>query len=105
MEGIREFKWSTGEPYEKSKKGDNKKVNNISTMEEEIVNQHRTGMISQPCHSRMTENKREENENRLKERELSVNSNLNPFMNGNDYVQDITFRDEFLRPKNSNYDK
>ena len=50
------------------------------------------------------QNKREENNNKMLEREMIAQTNKNPFLLGNDYLEDLTVQDEFLKPQNSNFD-
>ena len=50
------------------------------------------------------ENKREDNNNKMLEREMIMQTNQNPFMIKNNYVDDLTVQDEFLKPKNSSYE-
>ena len=49
------------------------------------------------------ENKREINSDRLSKRTLVTNRQINPYLIGNNYVDDISVQDNFLRPKNSNF--
>tara|TARA_A100001011_G_C14131855_1_gene765797 strand:+ start:287 stop:721 length:435 start_codon:yes stop_codon:yes gene_type:complete len=50
------------------------------------------------------ENKREDQNNKMLEREMIMQTNQNPFMIKNNYVDDLTVQDEFLKPKNSSYE-
>ena len=45
-------------------------------------------------------------ERRLKmlEREMIAQTNSNPFLLGNDYLEDLSVQDQFLTPQNSNFD-
>ena len=49
------------------------------------------------------ENKRDENNNKILDREMIMQTSQNPFMIKNDYVNDLTVQDEFLKPKSSSY--
>lgn len=49
-------------------------------------------------------NKRNMLNNKLNERYMTGQVSRNPFMNNNDYIEDIRIQDEFLVPKNSNYE-
>jgi hypothetical protein len=49
------------------------------------------------------DNKREVNYDRLSKRKLVTNRKINPYLTTNDYLNDITVQDQFLRPKNSNF--
>ena len=50
------------------------------------------------------ENKREDNNNKMLEREMIMQTSQNPFMIKNNYIDDLTIQDEFLKPKNSSYE-
>ena len=50
------------------------------------------------------ENSRENNNNKMLEREMIMQTSQNPFMMKNNYVEDLTIQDEFLKPKNSSYE-
>ena len=49
------------------------------------------------------ENKRDNNNNKMLEREMIMQTNQNPFMMQNNYLDDLTIQDEFLKPKNSSF--
>lgn len=42
---------------------------------------------------------------RIASRDPSASVNINPYMVGNDYLEDLRVQDEFLRPKISNFKK
>lgn len=48
-------------------------------------------------------NKRELCNDRISQRVMHIQTNINPFINKNDYVKNISTRDDFLRPLDSNY--
>jgi hypothetical protein len=48
------------------------------------------------------QNKRELNYNKIAARHLMTKGNINPFHIKNNYVEDISVQDNFLRPKDSN---
>jgi len=50
-------------------------------------------------------NKREDAYNKMAEREMVSQIGHNPFLDANDYVNNIVARDLFLKPKNSNADR
>ena len=49
------------------------------------------------------ENKREICSKRMLERQHVIQSNKNPFLSNNNYLEDITNETNFLRPRDSNY--
>ena len=49
-----------------------------------------------------TKNKREECSERISNRKWIIQRNINPYVNQNNYIDDLTAQNEFLRPKDSN---
>ena len=47
--------------------------------------------------------KKELCDKRMASRDLAIQGLCNPFMFKNDYLEDLTNQDQYLRPKNSNY--
>ena len=54
--------------------------------------------------TRMTFNKKEMCLNTMSNRELIKHNITNPFMVNNNYLDDITNQEQFLKPKNSNFE-
>ena len=50
-------------------------------------------------------NKREECCERISNREWVIQKSINPYLNGNNYINDLTAQNEFLIPKDSNFEK
>ena len=50
-----------------------------------------------------TKNKREECCERLSNRKWVIQKSINPYLNGNNYINDLTSQNEFLIPKDSNF--
>ena len=50
------------------------------------------------------ENKREDQNNKMLEREMIMQTNQNPYMMKNNYIEDLSIQDQFLKPKNSSYE-
>jgi hypothetical protein len=48
--------------------------------------------------------KRENNSDKIYERGLTPQVGMNPFLQGNNYIQDLETQNEFLKPMNSNID-
>jgi hypothetical protein len=96
MNNILFLKWSPSIPgqfYEKSKISDKHKIigNNImeTTLQEghEFINNNNL--------------KRENQFERMNQREMIAQKNLNPFLTNN-YLEDLQNQEDFLTPKNSN---
>lgn len=94
--------WSKdGEHLQKSHKSQRPKINkevantnsSTTTLESEIINKT---MFTE-------ENDREINYDRLSKRKLVTNRQINPYLQSNNYLNDISIQDKFLRPKNSNF--
>jgi len=49
------------------------------------------------------QNKREVCSDRISQREMHIQTNINPYMRKLDYVNDLKNQDEFLRPLDSNF--
>ncbi len=99
---LQEFKWSTGEKYEQSFKNDKEKY---------IVNDNKTDyntmknlLFDDGTESCMRiSNKREDANTKLNERCMIESINQNPFLPRNNYINDLQIQDEFLKPRNSNF--
>ena len=48
-------------------------------------------------------NKKEVCNSRISQRDLMIQTSINPYMIKNDYLQDIDIQDNFLRPQDSNF--
>lgn len=50
-------------------------------------------------------NKREELDSKISDRQLVQQIGFNPYLNDNNYVNDISVRDQFLKPMNTTFDR
>ena len=83
------WKWGKGDLMKKSyRKEDNRK-------------EDKPNIISDRMDMR-DKNTREINSERMSERELLIQTSINPFMFSNDYLNDLKVQDEYLRPLDSN---
>ena len=64
----------------------------LPPIEEELVKTHEN-----------TYSKKELCDKRMASRDLAIQGLCNPFMFKNDYLEDLTNQDQYLRPQNSNY--
>lgn len=108
-----EWKWSKGEAYYKSARrhnnanndveiNDNKAISrslNEGTYDEDSINITNT-MFSR--NQNASASKREDLDSRISDRDMVAQRGFNPFLNGNNYVNDITNRDMYLKPINTN---
>ena len=125
------WKWTKGEPYERSRRinrgnanananesendGENAIANAKFNKELEtdayasalnhdentwdILNQSLSGTGFK------VSNKREELDTKIADRHLVQQRGFNPFLGDNDYVNDVTVRDQFLKPMNTTSDR
>ena len=63
--------------------------------------QNETPMNIQPLDFKQV-NKREDTDKKLAERQMFANVSMNPFLTNNDYVNDITVQNDFLKPQTNN---
>lgn len=107
------WKWSLGEPYERSRR-----LKHVQEMENkqfskemessayssslnhdentwEILNQYKSGSGFK------VSNKREELGDKLANRDLVQQIGFNPFLGQTNYVDDISIRDQYLKPVNT----
>lgn len=114
------WKWTKGEPYERSRRIQNQDKTEIEP------NQHFIKEIEQDAYTSAlnydentwdilnnslsgsgfkSSNKREELDFKIADRDLVQQRGFNPFMDENNYVNDITVRDQFLKPMNTTQDR
>jgi hypothetical protein len=117
-----EWKWTLGEPYERSqrlpKHTQDIQIENENDPMPVVVEQN--AYLSSLNHDENTwdmmnpsfvensfenSNKREYTDQKLAERQIFGQINMNPFMTNNNYVEDITTRDQFLKPMATNWDR
>lgn len=116
-----EKKWTDGKPYERSRrlKHVQELENNEFTKEVEnsaytsslhhdentwdILNNNlsETNTLSNSIPFVKVSNKREELDLKMADRGLTQQIGFNPFLGENSYVNDITIRDQFLKPVNT----
>lgn len=95
MDGIIFIKWSPSvneHMYEKSKLEDKHKIVGGQVMET---------ILQEGCDFMKSESKREDNFNRMNDRELVAQTSMNPFLSSN-YLEDLQVQETFLTPQNSN---
>jgi len=113
-----EWKWTKGEPYERSRRifkeqeeKDNEKFNkeieksayssalNHDENTWDILNQTLSG------NGFKVSNKREEIDTKMADRDMIQQIGNNPFLSETNYVNDISIRDQFLKPINTAGDR
>jgi hypothetical protein len=100
---FQELKWSTGEKYEQSLKTDRTKyiqeekdISDYSKMNSLLFDDGNESCMR-------VSNKREDANTKLNERCMIESISQNPFLPRNNYINDLQIQDEFLKPKNSNF--
>lgn len=110
-----ERKWTNGEPYERSRRlkhvaelenkqfSKNLEIDAYSSALNhdentwDILNQSLSGSGFK------VSNKREDLDSKISDRQLVQQRGFNPFLNDNNYVNDVSVRDQFLKPVNTTF--
>ena len=129
-----EWKWTKGEPYERSRRIirselDNPQKQNENDFEREkqlqaeyIKSIESTAYSSSLHHDENTweimnqnfamnmndfrqNNKREDTDKRMAERQMVTQISMNPYLVNNNYLADIETRDNYLKPQSTNGDR
>ena len=112
-----EWKWTKGEPYERSRR-----LKHVAEIENQEFNkevekdaytsalnhdENTWDILNQSCSGTgfKVSNKREELDTKIADRQLVQQRGFNPFLGDNDYVNDVTVRDQFLKPMNTTSDR
>jgi hypothetical protein len=115
-----EWKWTKGEPYERSRR-----IIQTTTRENEELENFNTDIETRAYTSSLNydentwdilnqtaansgfkiSNKREDLDFKLSDRVLMQQCGFNPFLNSENYVEDISIRDKFLKPINTTTDR
>jgi hypothetical protein len=109
-----EWKWTKGEPYERSrrifKETDvvenekfNKEIENSAYSTSLNHDEHTWDILNQSLSGNgfKVSNKREDLDFKIADRELVQQRGNNPFLSETNYIDDITIRDQFLKPINT----
>ena len=108
-----EWKWTKGEPYERSRRLKHvQEIENKEFSKElaesaytsslnhdentwELLNQHAANSGFK------VSNKREEIDSKMANRDMLQQIGFNPFLGESNYIEDISIRDQFLKPVNT----
>lgn len=121
---VEEYVWRFGDPPERSAKRDKPTEKKelcdepenlaledgkafISNTMQSMVENGQYDMIDlalNQAEQNMESNKRQNMNDKLNDRYMVQQTNQNPFLVGNTYVQDLDVQEEFLRPKSSHLD-
>lgn len=112
-----EWKWTKGEPYERSRrrqinKNEDDNYENMKEIENSAYasslnhDENTWDILNQSIYDGFKrENKREELDYKIADRELVQQIGFNPFLNNSSYLNDIEVRDQFLKPLNTTQEK
>ena len=113
-----EWKWTNGEPYERSRRPNKKSAIEEENIQDELFskNVEESAYSTSLNHDENTwdilnqslsgsgfkvSNKREELGDKLANRDMVQQIGFNPFLGQTNYVDDISIRDQFLKPVNT----
>jgi hypothetical protein len=108
-----EKKWTNGEPYERSRrlkhvqelesKQFSKEMDSAAYTSSLNHDENTWELLNQQAANNgfKVSNKREELDTKIASREMVQQIGFNPFLNDNSYVNDISIRDQFLKPVNT----
>lgn len=112
-----DFKWTDGQPYERSRRMKHQVELQNEKFSKDIESSAYTSSLN---HDENTwdilnqtlsgvgfkvSNKREELGNKLADREMVQQIGFNPFLGQSNYAEDISIRDQFLKPVNTTQDE
>jgi hypothetical protein len=126
-----EWKWTKGEPYERSRRPQKKdnntnNINNTNTISNTIVSDEKfTEELEKTAYSSSLNydedtwdvlnqsiyngfrisNKREDLDMKIADRQLIQQIGSNPFLSNTNYIDDMNIRDKFLKPMNTTMDR
>ena len=103
------WKWSTGTPYKKSERIQKQAktqsdITSVATNPLTEIDLFINSIPNITIHNdvKHSSNKREKQNEKLSNRDLIIQTSINPFISSQNYIDDIHNEDEFLRPKDSN---
>ena len=113
-----EWKWTNGEPYERSRRPNKKSAIEEENIQDELFskNVEESAYSTSLNHDENTwdmlnqgflkqSNKREELDNKIADRQLVQQKGFNPFLNDSNYVEDISVSDMYLKPINTTLER
>lgn len=119
-----EWKWSKGEPYERSRRPSPEYVQErrdvlehqqiFSASQEQSAytsalnhDENTWDMLNQSIYNNgfRQSNKREDLDTKMADRAMIQQRGFNPFLSGSDYVNDISVSNTFLQPMNTSQDR
>ena len=118
-----EWKWTKGEPYERSRRKNNNNNNDNNNNNTDIADTNKETELSAYSSSLnydentwdilnqeiakggfKSSNKREDLDVKIADRHLVQQRGFNPFLSENEYADDVSVRDQYLKPQNTTQD-
>ena len=113
-----EWKWTNGEPYERSRRPNKKSAIEEENIQDELFSKkvEESAYSTSLNHDENTwdmlnqgflkqSNKREDLDNKIADRQLVQQKGFNPFLNDSNYVEDISVSDMYLKPINTTLER
>ena len=113
-----EWKWTNGEPYERSRRPNKKSAIEEENIQDELFSKRveESAYSTSLNHDENTwdilnqgflkqSNKREDLDNKIADRQLVQQKGFNPFLNDSNYVEDIAVSDMYLKPINTTLER
>jgi hypothetical protein len=106
-----EWKWTKGEPYDRSmrpSRSDENISKEVESAAYEISLNHDENSWEIMNQNLFDKNfvqfsKREDTDKKLAERQMICQVNMNPYLTNNNYVNDLSVHDQFLKPISTNF--
>lgn len=110
---IIEWKWTKGENYDRSKRIYKQEIDEKFNKEIESAafdtalnhDENTWEILNNSLFDKnfVQFNKREDTDQKLSERQMVCQVNMNPYLTNNSYVNDLSVHDQFLKPVSTNY--
>ena len=111
---MNSWKWTKGESCQKSYKNDQiHNFDNFSEIENSFLkrnvdlvndfNNNHQNNINLSFNKNNEWKKKDAHNDKLSSRHMIIQKNINPYLNTNNYIDDLINQDEFLRPIDSNF--
>ena len=101
-----EWKWTKGEPYERSRRIFKETADKESEkFNKEIEKSAYSTSLNHDENTWDISNKREDLDTKMADRDMVQQIGNNPFLSETNYVNDVSIRDQFLKPINTAGDR
>uniref|UniRef100_A0A6C0LKQ1 Uncharacterized protein n=1 Tax=viral metagenome TaxID=1070528 RepID=A0A6C0LKQ1_9ZZZZ len=108
-----EWKWTLGEPYERSRRQLKSEIKTAENVNQDAYSsalnhdENTWDILNQSLANEefKVSSKREELDTKIADRDMLKQIGYNPFLGENSYVENVAVRDQFLKPQNTSTDK